>query len=161
MNIPLTRVLAASLVLVWTSLAGAQSQDVTLWRTSRGRFVTTIDPAKHTDESSHHAIINMYDPFLYPKVAEGSMEPGPHVAESWRVTDGAKTYTFQIRKGIRFHDGKELTADDVVFSFQRMVALKKGFSWLWNGVLTAEQVRAVGPQTVVFTLAPGPSLLQP
>ena len=34
-----------------------------------------------------------------------------------------------------------------------MLALKKGFSWLWNGILTAEQVRAVGPQTVVFTLS--------
>jgi peptide/nickel transport system substrate-binding protein len=154
-NTALIRVLVASLVLMWTGLAGAQGppgKDVTITYLE-GQVVTTIDPAKHTDESSHHAIINMYDPLLYPKVAEGSMEPGPHVAESWRVTDGAKTYTFQIRKGIRFHDGKELTADDVVFSFQRMVALKKGFSWLWNGILTAEQVRAVGPQTVVFTLS--------
>src|SRR5438094_2494258 len=81
------------------------------------------------------------------------MEPGPPVAESWRVTDGAKTYTFQLRKGIKFHDGKELSADDVVFSLQRMLALKKGISWLWNGVLTAEQVRAAGSHTVVFTLS--------
>jgi peptide/nickel transport system substrate-binding protein len=41
----------------------------------------------------------------------------------------------------------------VVFSFQRMMALKKGFSWLWQGVLTAEQVRANGPHSVVFQLA--------
>jgi peptide/nickel transport system substrate-binding protein len=144
--------LLVPLVLGLAVVAAAQGKDVT-FTYIEGQVVTTIDPAKHTDESSHHAVINMYDPLLYPKVAEGSMEPGPHVAESWQVTDGAKTYIFQIRKGIRFHDGKELTADDVVFSFQRMVALKKGFSWLWNGVLTAEQVRATGPHTLVFTLS--------
>jgi peptide/nickel transport system substrate-binding protein len=144
--------LVAVLVLGSAVVAAAQGKEIA-FTYIEGQVVTTIDPAKHTDESSHHAIINMYDPLLYPKVAEGSMEPGGHVAESWRVTDGAKTYTFQIRKGIKFHDGKELTADDVVFSFQRMVALKKGFSWLWNGVLTPEQVRATGPHTVVFTLS--------
>jgi peptide/nickel transport system substrate-binding protein len=141
----------AALVLGSAGVVAAQGKEIA-FTYLEGQVVTTIDPAKHTDESSHHAIINMYDPLLYPKVAEGSMEPGAHVAESWRVTDGAKTYTFQIRKGIKFHDGRELTADDVVFSFQRMVALKKGFSWLWNGILTPEQVRAAGPHTVVFTL---------
>jgi ABC-type transport system substrate-binding protein len=77
----LIRVLVATLALMCTGLAVAQSKDVTLTYLE-GQVVTTIDPAKHTDESSHHAIINMYDPLLYPKVAEGSMEPGPHVAES-------------------------------------------------------------------------------
>jgi peptide/nickel transport system substrate-binding protein len=143
--------LSGILVLAFAATAGAQGKDVT-FTYLEGQVVTTIDPAKHSDESSHHAVINMYDPLLYPKVGQGSMEPGPHVAESWRVTDGGRTYTFQIRKGIKFHDGKELTADDVVFSFQRILALKKGFAWLWNGVLTAEQVRASGPNTVVFTL---------
>jgi len=148
----LIRILVALLALVWGVPVGAQVKDVAMTYLE-GQEVTTIDPAKHTDESGHHAVINMYDPLLYPKVGEGSMEPGAHVATSWRVTDGGKTYTFQLRKGIKFHDGKELTADDVVFSFQRMIALKKGFSWLWNGILTAEQVRASGPGTVVFTLS--------
>jgi peptide/nickel transport system substrate-binding protein len=144
--------LASLSLLALAAGAEAQGRDVP-FTYLEGQEVTTIDPAKHTDESAHHAVINMYDPLLYPKVAEGSMEPGAHVAESWRVTDGGKTYTFQIRRGIRFHDGKELTAEDVVFSFHRMLALKKGFSWLWGGVLTAEQVRATGPNTVVFTLS--------
>lgn len=159
MRTELTRILRLSslslallLGLALATTASAQGKDVTLTYIE-GQVVTTIDPAKHNDESSHHAVINMYDPLLYPKVAEGSMEPGPHVAESWRITDGARTYTFQLRKGIRFQDGKELTADDVVFSLQRILALKKGFAWLWNGVLTAEQVRASGPYTVVFTLS--------
>ncbi len=144
--------LTIPLVVALAVTALAQGKDVT-FTYLEGQVVTTIDPAKHNDESSHHAVINMYDPLVYPKVAEGSMEPGPHVAESWRITDGAKAYTFQIRRGIKFHDGRELGADDVVFSIHRMLALKKGFSWLWHGVLTAEQVRATGPHTVVFTLS--------
>ena len=87
MTTHLTRVLVVSLALMWAGLAGAQSKDVALTYLE-GQEVTTIDPAKHTDESGHHAVINMYDPLLYPKVGEGSMEPGPHVATSWRVTDG-------------------------------------------------------------------------
>jgi peptide/nickel transport system substrate-binding protein len=146
-------ILGLSVGLAGTAGAqGPQAKEVA-FTYLEGQAVTAIDPAKHTDESAHHAIINMYDPLVYPKVAEGSMEPGAHVAESWRITADGKTYTFQIRKGIKFHDGKELTADDVVFSFHRMLALKKGFSWLWNGILTAEQVRATGPGTVVFTLS--------
>ncbi len=148
----LTVSLTLALGLAGAATASAQARDVTMTYLE-GQVVTTIDPAKHTDESSHHAVINMYDPLIYPKVAEGSMEPGPHVAESWRVTDGGRTYTFQLRRGIKFHDGKELTADDVIFSLHRMVALKKGFSWLWLGVLTPEQVRATGSHTVVFNLS--------
>ena len=149
---PLILALTLALVGALAATASAQGKDVT-FTYIEGQVVTTIDPAKHNDESSHHAVINMYDPLLYPKVAEGSMEPGAHLAESWRITDGAKTYTFQLRKGVHFQDGKELTADDVVFSLQRLLALKKGFSWLWTGVLTAEQVRATGSHTVVFTLS--------
>jgi peptide/nickel transport system substrate-binding protein len=44
-------------------------------------------------------------------------EPLPMLAERWRVTDGGRTWTFNLRKGIRFHDGVELTAEDVKFTF--------------------------------------------
>ena len=64
---------------MWSVAVGAQVKDVAMTYLE-GQEVTTIDPAKHTDESGHHAVINMYDPLLYPKVGEGSMEPGAHVA---------------------------------------------------------------------------------
>jgi hypothetical protein len=62
-NTRLIRVLVASLTLMWIGFAGARGKDVTLTYLE-GQVVTTIDPAKYTDESSHHAIINMYDPLL-------------------------------------------------------------------------------------------------
>src|SRR5881296_1561359 len=41
----------------------------------------------------------------------------PMLAERWQVTDGGRTWKFQLRKGVHFHDGRELTAEDVKFTF--------------------------------------------
>jgi peptide/nickel transport system substrate-binding protein len=42
----------------------------------------------------------------------------PMLAEKWEVLDGGRTWKFHLRKGVRFHNGTELTADDVKFSFE-------------------------------------------
>src|SRR5438552_1914136 len=41
----------------------------------------------------------------------------PMLAERWQITDGGRTWKFQLRKGVHFHDGRELTAEDVKFTF--------------------------------------------
>lgn len=114
--------------------------------------VSSIDPVKATDEVSLAAIINFYDPLLYPKVGEGSMEPGPHLAEKWEASPDGKTYTFTLRKDVKFQSGNPFTANDVVFTIQRILALKQGNSWLWSDVLTPESVKAVNDNTVTFSL---------
>ena len=43
----------------------------------------------------------------------------PGLAESWEMSEDGMTYTFQIRQGVTFHDGAELTPSDIAFSFQR------------------------------------------
>lgn len=48
----------------------------------------------------------------------------PELATSWEASDDAMTWTFNLRKGVKFHNGKELVADDVVFSIER--ALEPG-----------------------------------
>jgi peptide/nickel transport system substrate-binding protein len=47
--------------------------------------------------------------------------PAPELAESWQITDGGRTATFRLRAGIKWHDGTTLTADDVVFTFTRVL----------------------------------------
>ena len=54
--------------------------------------------------------------------ADGRLQPG--LAESWRAVDPT-TWEFRLRKGVRFHNGQELTADDVLFSLERPSALIK------------------------------------
>lgn len=49
----------------------------------------------------------------------------PVLAKSWSISDDSKTYTFELRHGVRFHDGDEMTSDDVVASMNRWISLYK------------------------------------
>jgi peptide/nickel transport system substrate-binding protein len=52
---------------------------------------------------------------LLSRDAKGNLIP--MLAEKWQAVDGGRTWRFQLRKGVRFHDGSELTAEDVKFTF--------------------------------------------
>ncbi len=49
----------------------------------------------------------------------------PHIATEWDVSEDGLTYTFKIREGVKFHDGSTLDAEDVAFSMNRMLAIRK------------------------------------
>ncbi len=78
-------------------------------------------------------------------------KPRPELAESWEWNSDRTTITFRLRRGVRFHNGREMTADDVAFSFRRIrddarvVNLMKGFTQ------KITDVRIVDPSTVAFT----------
>ncbi len=75
----------------------------------------TFNPLMSTDAYSSQAISLMLSPLVtYDPIKE---EVVPALAESWTISDGGKTYTFKLREGVRFSDGREITADDVVFTF--------------------------------------------
>lgn len=106
-----------------------------------------IDPAKGTDYADTVLAVNIYDTLVSPKKGGPGVEP--HLATEW-TTDG-KTYTFKLRDGVKFHSGNPLTAEDVVFSLNRTVAMGQGFSNLFAG--RVEKAEAVDPLTVKFTLS--------
>lgn len=108
--------------------------------------VGEIDPAKATDYADTVLMINLYDTLVFPK--KGTPGIDPLLATEW-TTDG-KTYTFKLRDGVKFHSGNPLTAEDVVFSYNRLIALGQGFASLF--VDRVEKVEAVDPLTVKFTL---------
>lgn len=144
-----TRLLLVGMAILVFGMAHAQVTFTYI----EGQQIPTVDPAKAVDESSLHAVINTYDPLVRPESQKDSMMPGPSVAESWTVSPDGTTYTFKIQSGITFHDGSPLTAEDVVYSMQRMLAIKKGFYWLWAGVLDPSSVTAPDANTVVFKLS--------
>jgi len=108
-----------------------------------------FDPANYSDSTQTICIINTYDSLLYP--VEGG-DPEPRVAESWEVSEDNKTYIFEIREGIVFHDGTDLTAEDVAFSMRRILDLNRGWAWVWQDVFDPEDVEATGEYEVTFRL---------
>lgn len=86
------------------------------------------------------------------------LKPRPALAESWEVSPDGKTVTFRLRGGVKFHDGKPFTSEDVRFSV--MDVLKKVHP---RGISTFREVTEIetpDPKTAVFKLAnPAPYLL--
>lgn len=82
-----------------------------------------------------------------------NIEIAPDLAERWDVSADAKTFTFFLRKGVKWHDGKPFTADDVVFTFNRMKNPPKDTvsprGSLFDNV---RQIEKVDDTTVRFTL---------
>ena len=104
-----------------------------------------LDPAKASDYADSILMFNVYDTLVMPK--QGTVGFDPMLAESW--SSEGSTYTFKLRKDVKFQSGNPMTADDVVFSFDRMKALGQGLSYLFTDVDKAEAVDAA---TVKFTL---------
>ena len=78
----------------------------------------TLDPALGYDTASNEIIQNIYETLVfYDGVHTDKFVP--MLAEAWNVSDDGTTYTFRIRSGVKFHEGQELTAEDVAYSFQR------------------------------------------
>jgi len=83
--------------------------------------------------------------------------PIPHLAESHTVSDGGRRYTIALRKGVKFHNGKELTAADAVASVTRWGKLHTTGKTIWKSV---EALEAKDTHTMVFHLKePSGSLL--
>jgi len=78
----------------------------------------------------------------------------PALATSWRPGTTTKEWTFDLRRGVRFHDGSPLTADDVVATFDVITDPARGSSALsaFGGVLSRGGVEKVGEQRVRFHL---------
>jgi peptide/nickel transport system substrate-binding protein len=108
---------------------------------------TFTDPAVGNDQSDTIAMVNLYDPFLYPDL---NGEPAPHIATAWTVSDDGLEYTFTLRDDIKFHSGNLLTAEDVAYSMNRMLTIGEGFTYLYKGVI--KDVEALNPGTVKFVL---------
>ncbi len=78
---------------------------------------TTLDPADHRSRLSETVIRNMFDGLVTRDTTNGvHLE----LAESAELID-PQTWEFKLRHGVKFHDGSEMTADDVVFTFNRII----------------------------------------
>lgn len=79
-----------------------------------------LDPILASDPASKTVIRNIMETLVYPHPHDaGSFIP--LLATGWRTSDEGRTYTFSIRRGVRFSNGDSLTASDVAYSLQRLL----------------------------------------
>jgi peptide/nickel transport system substrate-binding protein len=95
----------------------------------------------HFPRMSFNGLID-YDP-------QGNIVPG--LAAAWEISDDGLTYTFQLRTDVKWHDGKSLTAEDVQFTFEKILDPQIG-SRLNLYFQAVKEVLAPSPSTIVFKL---------
>lgn len=110
-----------------------------------------LDPAVMTTASEVISFANLYDQLVIPNVGDTGIQP--HLAESWEVSDDGMTYTFHLKQGVKFHNGEELKASDVVYSADRFMTIGEGFSYCLAGVLEPGNTTAVDDYTVEMKLS--------
>ena len=78
----------------------------------------TLDPALATDIYSVSVLQQVFDGLVQ---FDRNLNIIPATAKSWKVSQDGLTYTFYLREGVKFHNGREATADDFIYSFTRII----------------------------------------
>jgi len=155
-------VLVAVIALFATSAWSAETQTETLV-VDRSFEIRTSDPQRAFEPTASIVDRAIYDTLLTFRGGDVS-RPRPMAARSYTASRDARTYTFQLRRDIRFADGTPLTAADVVFSFRRLINLKGNPSFLLAGVRASARgrytvvLRSATPNTAIPVIVANTSL---
>ncbi len=99
----------------------------------------TLDPVYATMRSECHMVKHIFDTLVYVDGNTNIIEP--RLAFHWEYNDAEKIWTFYLRKGVHFHNGKQLTAHDVIYSLNRFIKLENNaHTWMLQHV---ESIRSV------------------
>jgi peptide/nickel transport system substrate-binding protein len=101
-----------------------------------------------------HPIAPFYNTLLRVDPNDNSgTKPAPSIAESWSTSSDGRTYTFKIRRGVKFHDGSELTSRDVKASYDKIIFPGPGVGSSRKGQYAdVAAVEAPDATTIVFRL---------
>ncbi|MEM1984377.1 MAG: ABC transporter substrate-binding protein [Candidatus Korarchaeum sp.] len=104
-----------------------------------------MDPAVILDWASYQSVQNTYDTLVRLGLA-GDIDPKLGLAERWDVSSDGLTYKFYLRKGVKFHSGRELTSKDVVFSMERLLKIGQGPAAIFAPIV--DSIKAIDDYTV-------------
>lgn len=113
------------------------------FRTNEAGELRSLDPVGINDATSHHIAAQVYDNLIS---FDSKLHIIPELAETWEISPDGLIYTYHLRKGVYFHDnpcfpngkGRELTAEDVKYSFMRLCDIRtqtRGFGYFQGKVI--------------------------
>jgi peptide/nickel transport system substrate-binding protein len=108
----------------------------------------SMDPAS---PNRTYPMDHLYDKLVHPNSRQ---LPEPGLATSWSANKSADVWTFKLRPGVRFHDGKPFTSEDVAYTFQHILdpATKSPAASVLGTLFDADSVKTPNAHTVVFRL---------
>jgi peptide/nickel transport system substrate-binding protein len=150
----LVALLAAVVVAAGAGMAIAATPKDTVVMAKQIDDIISLDPAESFEFSGSEVVGNMYERLITYDLKNVSQLKG-ELAESWTVAPDGKTYTFKMRKGIKFASGNPVTAQDAAYSLQRAVIMNKtpGFILTQFGLgkeNAKEKIRATDDATLVI-----------
>jgi peptide/nickel transport system substrate-binding protein len=139
-----------------TSAEGATPKNTVVMAKQIDDIVGGFDPAQSYEFANNECCGNIYRKLIVPDPKDTSKLIGD-LAEKWEVSKDGLTFDFTIRNGVLFDSGKELTAEDVAFSLQRVVKLNltPGFiltQFGWNADNVEKMIRTTGEHSVQLVL---------
>lgn len=139
--------LALGLLAAPTPPQAQQDKNVLVWGDT---LPAGLDPHAIFDVPMQFILLNMYDT-LY-RYSGNPPELQPWLASGHQVSEDGLTWTFKLVPGAKFHDGSPITANDVVYSFRRLLGMKRGPAGAFLPVLKPDKVTAPDAETVRFVL---------
>ena len=123
-----------------------------VYRRPLGNDPVTLDPARIADIYSRSVAQQIFDGLVQ---FDQTLTITPALAEFWKASRDGLTWTFTLRKGVKFHHGREVTADDVVYSFTRLLdpKVKSGAADLFLSINGAQEFREGKAKQVVGLVA--------
>lgn len=111
----------------------------------------SLDPHQTVAAGTREVLFNIFEGLVKPN-SDGEMIPA--VAEKYTLSEDGTTYTFTLREGVKFHNGQTVTAEDVVYSINRCVAVPEGQEKPLVAAFSAvKSVEALDEKTVAVTIA--------
>jgi peptide/nickel transport system substrate-binding protein/oligopeptide transport system substrate-binding protein len=112
-----------------------------VYRRPLGHDPKTLDPARVRDVYSLSVTGQIFDGLVH---FDQTLSPLPALAQFWKASRDNLTWTFTLRRGVTFHDGNELTADDVVYSLTRLVdpRVNSAVAGLFGNIVGVQEYRA-------------------
>jgi len=111
--------------------------------------VINLDPVQENDSDSTYVVGLIHDTVA---VLDRSLNVKPNLAQTWSASKDGLTYTYRFRRDVRFHDGSTLTADDVVFTIDRILANKYPAGRKKEKVEMIESYRKLDASTIEIKL---------